>query len=97
MTAATLWIVFLGCATASAGTLRYNMFGLGCQIAAVIVTGSCYSIQATLMVVQAESSRLVLVQVLLRDIQMNPLISIYYYAPVCQSLLCSAPQLLPPN
>jgi hypothetical protein len=34
MTAATLWIVFLGCATASAGTLRYNMFGLGCQIAA---------------------------------------------------------------
>lgn len=43
MTAATLWIVFLGCATASAGTLRYNMFGLGCQIAAVIVIGPYYS------------------------------------------------------
>jgi hypothetical protein len=42
------------------------------------------------MVAQAESSRLVLVQVLLRDFQMNPLISIYYYAPVCLHSLRSS-------
>lgn len=32
---------------------------------------------------QVESARLVLVQVLLHDRKMNPLVSLYYFAPVC--------------
>lgn len=40
-----------------------------------------------------ESTRLLLVQVLLQDAKMNPIVSLYYFAPVC--LACNLVALFP--
>ncbi|GFZ50579.1 hypothetical protein JCM24511_08336 [Saitozyma sp. JCM 24511] len=67
ITAIILLMVGSGCIIASTGQMRYNVLGLACQSGAVV----------------AEASRLVVIQVLLKDIKLNPLLSLYYYAPVC--------------
>jgi hypothetical protein len=63
-------IVFMissGVALASKGELRFNLIGFLTQAAAVAF----------------ESSRLVMIQILLHGLKMDPLVSLHYYAPVC--------------
>ncbi len=41
---------------------------------------------------QFESSRLVMIQILLHNLKMDPLVSLHYYAPVCAAInLCVLP------
>ena len=56
-----------GCALAAYGEVFFEPFGFTCQVLAVMF----------------ESSRLVMIQVLLHGLKMDPLVSLYYYAPVC--------------
>ncbi|KAG8895812.1 hypothetical protein FRC00_006877 [Tulasnella sp. 408] len=56
-----------GVSLASYGELRFDMFGFIIQALAV-----CF-----------EASRLVMIQVLLHGMKMDPLVSLHYYAPVC--------------
>lgn len=56
-----------GVALASRGELRFNLLGFLVQAAAVIF----------------EASRLVMIEILLHGMKMNPLVSLHYYAPVC--------------
>ncbi|EJU02434.1 hypothetical protein DACRYDRAFT_22070 [Dacryopinax primogenitus] len=66
-------IVFMisgGVALASYGELHFELFGFICQAFAVIF----------------ESCRLVLIEVLLKGLKMDPLVSLHYYAPVCASI-----------
>jgi hypothetical protein len=56
-----------GVALASHGELRFNLIGFLTQAAAVAF----------------EASRLVLIQILLHNLKMDPLVSLHYYAPVC--------------
>ncbi|KAG9011778.1 hypothetical protein FRB90_007078 [Tulasnella sp. 427] len=56
-----------GVSLASYGELRFDMFGFVIQALAV-----CF-----------EASRLVMIQVLLHGMKMDPLVSLHYYAPVC--------------
>ncbi|KAG8949173.1 hypothetical protein FRC04_008971 [Tulasnella sp. 424] len=56
-----------GVSLASYGELRFDMFGFTIQALAV-----CF-----------EASRLVMIQVLLHGMKMDPLVSLHYYAPVC--------------
>ncbi|WWD15812.1 hypothetical protein CI109_100236 [Kwoniella shandongensis] len=56
-----------GCALAAYGELHFEMFGFLCQASAVIF----------------ESSRLVMIQILLQGLKMDPLCSLHYYAPIC--------------
>jgi hypothetical protein len=58
--------ICLGCMIASKGEIAFNLFGFLCQMAALVF----------------DSIRLVLVQVLLQSRKMDPLVAIYYYAPV---------------
>lgn len=63
-------IVFMissGVALASSGELKFNLFGFLIQAAAVAF----------------EASRLVMIQILLHGLKMDPLVSLHYYAPVC--------------
>ncbi|KII87617.1 hypothetical protein PLICRDRAFT_54695 [Plicaturopsis crispa FD-325 SS-3] len=63
-------IVFMissGVALASHGELRFNIIGFMTQAAAIIF----------------EASRLVMIQILLHGLKMDPLVSLHYYAPVC--------------
>ncbi|KAI0287546.1 TPT-domain-containing protein [Russula brevipes] len=63
-------IVFMissGVALASHGELRFNLIGFLTQAAAV----------------GFEASRLVMIQILLHGLKMDPLVSLHYYAPVC--------------
>ncbi|KAN0113890.1 Triose-phosphate Transporter family domain containing protein [Russula decolorans] len=63
-------IVFMissGVALASHGELRFNLIGFLVQAAAV----------------GFEASRLVMIQILLHGLKMDPLVSLHYYAPVC--------------
>jgi len=63
-------IVFMissGVALASKGELRFNLVGFLTQAAAVAF----------------EASRLVMIQILLHGLKMDPLVSLHYYAPVC--------------
>lgn len=59
-----------GVALASQGELRFNLFGFLTQAVAVAF----------------ESSRLVMIQVLLHNLKMDPLVSLHYYAPVCATI-----------
>ena len=68
-----LLIVFLisaGVSLASYGELQFQLFGFVCQVAAV----------------GFESARLVMIQILLQGLKMDPLISLYYFAPVCAAI-----------
>ncbi|KAG7441117.1 TPT-domain-containing protein [Guyanagaster necrorhizus] len=56
-----------GVALASHGELRFNLLGFIIQAAAVAF----------------EASRLVMIQILLHGLKMDPLVSLHYYAPVC--------------
>ncbi|KAH9852239.1 TPT-domain-containing protein [Lenzites betulinus] len=60
-------MISLGVALASHGELRFNLVGFLTQAAAV----------------GFEASRLVMIQILLHGLKMNPLVSLHYYAPVC--------------
>ncbi|KAF8633481.1 hypothetical protein AX15_001408 [Amanita polypyramis BW_CC] len=56
-----------GVALASHGELKFNLIGFITQAAAVAF----------------EASRLVMIQILLHNLKMDPLVSLHYYAPVC--------------
>ncbi|KAK2461286.1 hypothetical protein APHAL10511_006813 [Amanita phalloides] len=56
-----------GVALASHGELKFNLIGFITQAAAV----------------GFEASRLVMIQILLHNLKMDPLVSLHYYAPVC--------------
>ncbi|KIP07313.1 hypothetical protein PHLGIDRAFT_71333 [Phlebiopsis gigantea 11061_1 CR5-6] len=63
-------IVFMissGVALASKGEMKFNLVGFIIQAAAVAF----------------EASRLVMIQILLHGLKMDPLVSLHYYAPVC--------------
>jgi hypothetical protein len=60
-------MISTGVALASHGELRFNIIGFFTQAAAVMF----------------EASRLVMIQILLHGLKMDPLVSLHYYAPVC--------------
>jgi len=59
-----------GVCMASYGELAFNLTGFVIQTGAVIF----------------ESSRLVMIQILLQGMKMDPLVSLHYYAPVCAAI-----------
>ncbi|EMD35622.1 hypothetical protein CERSUDRAFT_116345 [Gelatoporia subvermispora B] len=60
-------MISCGVALASRGELRFNLVGFLTQAAAVAF----------------EASRLVMIEILLHGLKMDPLVSLHYYAPVC--------------
>jgi drug/metabolite transporter (DMT)-like permease len=60
-------MISLGVAITSHGERHFNMIGFIIQAAAVVF----------------EASRLVMIQVLLHGLKMDPIVSLHYYAPVC--------------
>lgn len=65
-----------GVALASYGEASFDTYGFVLQVLAILF----------------ESSRLVMIQVLLQGLKMGPLVSLYYFAPVCAILLgCALP------
>jgi len=62
-----VFMISFGVALASHGELRFNLVGFLTQTAAVAF----------------EASRLVMIQILLHGLKMDPLVSLHYYAPVC--------------
>jgi hypothetical protein len=62
--------ISLGVATASYGEVDFEMTGFIAQV----------------MAIAFESSRLVMVQVLLQGLKMDPLVSLHYFAPVCAAI-----------
>ncbi|KAH9061087.1 hypothetical protein EDB87DRAFT_1674319 [Lactarius vividus] len=65
--AVIVFMISSGVALASHGELRFNIIGFLTQAAAV----------------GFEASRLVMIQILLHGLKMDPLVSLHYYAPVC--------------
>ncbi|KAI0701365.1 TPT-domain-containing protein [Cytidiella melzeri] len=65
--AVIVFMISSGVALASKGELRFNLVGFVTQAAAVAF----------------EASRLVMIQILLHGLKMDPLVSLHYYAPVC--------------
>lgn len=63
-------MISTGVALASHGELKFNLIGFTCQAAAVAF----------------EASRLVMIQILLHNLKMDPLVSLHYYAPVCAAI-----------
>ncbi|KAJ7275715.1 TPT-domain-containing protein [Mycena rebaudengoi] len=62
-----VFMISFGVALTSKGELRFSLLGFIIQAAAVV----------------CESSRLVMIEVLLHGTKMDPLVSLHYYAPVC--------------
>lgn len=62
--------ISLGVATASYGEVDFDATGFIAQVLAIAF----------------ESSRLVMVQVLLQGLKMDPLVSLHYFAPVCAAI-----------
>lgn len=60
-------MISVGVAMTSHGELHFNLIGFLTQAAAVAF----------------EASRLVMIQILLHGLKMDPLVSLHYYAPVC--------------
>ncbi|RSH88602.1 hypothetical protein EHS25_002829 [Saitozyma podzolica] len=60
-------MISTGCALAAYGEVHFEMFGFLCQCAAIAF----------------EASRLVMIQLLLHGLKMDPIVSLHYYAPVC--------------
>jgi drug/metabolite transporter (DMT)-like permease len=60
-------VICIGVAMTSAGELQFSLIGFAFQSAAII----------------AESSRLVLTNILLKTLKLDPLSSLYYIAPMC--------------
>jgi len=65
--AVIVFMISSGVALASHGELRFNLIGFLTQASAVAF----------------EASRLVMIQLLLHGLKMDPLVSLHYYAPVC--------------
>lgn len=65
--AVIVFMISSGVALASHGELKFNLVGFLTQAAAVAF----------------EASRLVMIQILLHGLKMDPLVSLHYYAPVC--------------
>jgi len=65
--AVIVFMISTGVALASHGELHFNLVGFITQAAAVAF----------------EASRLVMIQLLLHGLKMDPLVSLHYYAPVC--------------
>jgi len=63
-------MISTGVALASQGERKFNLFGFTVQALAVLF----------------EASRLVMIQVLLHGLKMDPLVSLHYYAPVCAAM-----------
>lgn len=72
--AVIVFMISSGVALASHGELRFNLVGFFIQAAAVAF----------------EASRLVMIQILLHGMKMDPLVSLHFYAPVCAiiNLIC---------
>jgi hypothetical protein len=68
--AVIVFMISAGVALTSRGELRFNLIGFVTQAAAVAF----------------ESSRLVMIQILLHNLKMDPLVSLHYYAPVCATI-----------
>ncbi|KAG6875778.1 hypothetical protein C0993_007471 [Termitomyces sp. T159_Od127] len=69
-------MISCGVALASHGELHFHLGGFLVQAAAVVF----------------EASRLVLIQIILHNLKMDPLVSLHYYAPVCAAInLCILP------
>jgi hypothetical protein len=62
-----VFMISIGVALASHGELKFNLIGFLTQFTAV----------------GFEASRLVMIQILLHGLKMDPLVSLHYYAPVC--------------
>lgn len=62
-------VIVLGVALASAGEIEFSWLGFGFQVGGIVF----------------EAMRLVMIQVMLsgEGLNMDPLVSLYYYAPVC--------------
>ncbi|KAH7910266.1 triose-phosphate transporter family-domain-containing protein [Hygrophoropsis aurantiaca] len=74
--AVIVFMISSGVALASHGELNFNLVGFLIQAAAVAF----------------EASRLVMIQILLHGLKMDPLVSLHYYAPVCALInLCILP------
>ncbi|KAF5381284.1 hypothetical protein D9615_008355 [Tricholomella constricta] len=74
--AVIVFMISAGVALASHGELRFHLGGFLIQAGAVLF----------------EASRLVLIQILLHNLKMDPLVSLHYYAPVCAFInLCILP------
>jgi hypothetical protein len=85
----------LGCMIAAVGELRFSLFGFACQTLAVMVSTAPSSVGALSDVPQTEATRLVLLQVMLKELRMDPLRSISMFAPVCEYASGSAAQAYP--
>ncbi|TFK38124.1 triose-phosphate transporter family-domain-containing protein [Crucibulum laeve] len=68
--AVIVFMISTGVALTSHGELHFNPFGFIIQGAAVAF----------------EASRLVMIQILLHNLKMDPLVSLHYYAPVCAAI-----------
>jgi len=68
--AAIVLIISLGVSLASYGELSFSILGFFIQCGAVLF----------------EASRLVMIEVLLKGMKMDPLVSLHYYAPVCAAI-----------
>lgn len=64
---AIVLMISLGCALAAYGEVHFELIGFVCQCAAIVF----------------EASRLVMIQILLHGMKMDPLVSLHYFAPVC--------------
>ncbi|WWC93683.1 hypothetical protein V866_000519 [Kwoniella sp. B9012] len=64
---AIVLMISTGCALAAYGEVHFELFGFICQCAAIAF----------------EASRLVMIQILLHGMKMDPIVSLHYYAPVC--------------
>jgi len=65
-----VFMISIGVALASRGELHFNLTGFLTQAAAVAF----------------EASRLVMIEILLHGLKMDPLVSLHYYAPVCAAI-----------
>ncbi|KAI9637264.1 triose-phosphate transporter family-domain-containing protein [Dioszegia hungarica] len=64
---AIVGLISTGCVLAAYGEVHFELFGFLCQCAAIAF----------------EASRLVMIQILLHGLKMDPIVSLHYYAPVC--------------
>ncbi len=71
---AIISLISFGVALASYGELNFSLIGFIFQATAILF----------------ESTRLVMIQVLLQGLKMDPLVSLYYFAPVCAAILAIA-------
>ena len=79
-------MISTGVALASHGELHFNLIGFITQAAAVAVSNYSAPVMLSsylLFFYQFEASRLVMIQLLLHGLKMDPLVSLHYYAPVC--------------